>query len=186
MWFVGNGIKGDPGKCMANLLNERKRKRCLYFEFNAAFNNFSVISWQCMVVAGSCSMLILNSAASLKYHAPDTWHGTTLINVILKRGQPALALPNKSASSISSNLWPPVPGSRGYTEGDKKRYAITLLSILTEFKFLFFFTFSEVQRVELCRKVPDTVLMKHITEKGSLAWPVKFLNHDKDHYDLYL
>ena len=140
MWFVGNGIKGDPGKFIANLLNERKRKTCvcLCFEFNAAFNNFSVISWRCMVVAGSCSILILNSAALLKY-APDSWHGTTLIHVILKKGQPALALPNKSASSTPSNLWPPVLGSRGYTEGDKKRYAITLLSILTEFKFLFFF-----------------------------------------------
>ena len=71
-------------------------------------------------------MLILNSAASLKY-AEDTWHGTTLIH-ILKRGQPALALPNKSASGTPSNLWPPVPGSRGYTEGDKKRYArVTLI-----------------------------------------------------------
>ena len=184
MWFVGNGIKGDPGKFMANLLNERKRKKCVCLCFNAAFNNFSVISWRCMVVAGSCSMLILNSAASLKYHAPDTWHGTTLIHVILKRGQPALASPNKSASSTSLNLWPPVPGSGGYMEDGKKRYAITLLSIHTKFKFLFFFTFLEVQRVELFRKVPDTVLMKHITEKEPLAWPVKILNHHKDHYNL--
>ena len=63
---------------MANLLNERKRKKCvcLCVEFNAAFNNFSVI-WRCMVVAGS-AMLILNSTASLKYHAPDTRHGATL------------------------------------------------------------------------------------------------------------
>ena len=29
MWYVGNGIKGDPGKFMANLLNERKRKKCV-------------------------------------------------------------------------------------------------------------------------------------------------------------
>ena len=95
---------------------------CLCVEFNATFNNFSVISWQCMVVAGS-SMLILNSAASLKYHAPDTRHGTTLIHIILKRGRPVLALPKKSASSTSSNLWHPVPWSRGYTEDGKKRYA---------------------------------------------------------------
>ena len=54
-------------------------------------------------------------------------------------------------------------------EDGKKRYAITLLSIHTEFKFLFFFIFLEVQRVELCRKVPHTVLMKHITEKGPFA-----------------
>ena len=40
MWFVGNGIKGDPGKFMANLLNERKRKKCVCLCFNAAFNNF--------------------------------------------------------------------------------------------------------------------------------------------------
>ena len=50
-----------------------------------------------------------------------------------------------------------------------KRYAIILLIIHTELKFLFFFTFLEVQRVEHCRTVPDTVLMKHITEKGPLA-----------------
>ena len=46
MWYVGNGIKGDPGKFMASLLNERKRNKCvcLCVEFNTAFNNFSVIS----------------------------------------------------------------------------------------------------------------------------------------------
>ena len=99
-----------------------------------------------------------------------------------KQGRLVLALPNKSVTSL--NLWPPVPRSEGYTKDGKKRHAITLLSIHTEFKFLFFFTFLEVQKVEHCRTVPDTVLMKHITEKGPLEWPVKFLNHHKDHYNL--
>ena len=45
----GNDIKGDPGKFMANLLNERKKEEvCVHVslcvEFNTAFNNFSVIS----------------------------------------------------------------------------------------------------------------------------------------------
>ena len=152
-------------------MKEKGKNLSLCVEFNAAFNSFSVISWRCMVVAGS-SMFILNSAASLKYHASDTWHDTTLIHVILKRGRQDLALPNRSASSTSSNLWPPVLRSGGYTEDGKKRYVITLPSIHTEFKFLFFFTFLEVQRVELCRKVPDTVLMKHITEMGPFCMTI--------------
>ena len=33
------------------------------------------------------------SAASLKYHVPDTWHDTTLSHIILTLGRPVLALP---------------------------------------------------------------------------------------------
>ena len=36
------------------------------------------------------------SAASLKYHAPDTWHDTTLSHIILTLGRPVLPLPRKS------------------------------------------------------------------------------------------
>ena len=42
---------------------------------NVAFNNFSVISRWCLVATGSC--VHFYSAASLKYHAPDTWHDIT-------------------------------------------------------------------------------------------------------------
>ena len=36
------------------------------------------------------------SAASLKYHVPDTWHHTTPSHIILTLGRPVLALPRKS------------------------------------------------------------------------------------------
>ena len=36
------------------------------------------------------------SAASLKYHSPDTWHDTTLSQIILTLGRPVLALPGKT------------------------------------------------------------------------------------------
>ena len=50
------------------------------------------------------------SAASLKYHAPDTWHDTTPSHIILILGQPVLALPHKTsvkrgAASIRKDLW---------------------------------------------------------------------------------
>ena len=38
------------------------------------------------------------SAASLKYHAPDTWYDTTASHIILTLDRPALALPRKSAN----------------------------------------------------------------------------------------
>ena len=34
--------------------------------------------------------------ASLRYHAPDTWHDTTPSHIILTLGRPVLALPRKS------------------------------------------------------------------------------------------
>ena len=43
------------------------------------------------------------SAASLKYHAPDTWHDTTPSHIILTLGQPVLALPRKSECQARSN-----------------------------------------------------------------------------------
>ena len=49
------------------------------------------------------------SAASLKYHVPDTWHDTTPSHIILTLGQPVLALPRKSEcqarSSYSSTIF---------------------------------------------------------------------------------
>ena len=36
------------------------------------------------------------SAASLKYHDPDTWHDTTPSHIILTLGWPVLAVPRKS------------------------------------------------------------------------------------------
>ena len=69
------------------------------------------------------------SAASLTYHAPDTWHDTTPSHIILALGRPVLALVSLSAkrgaaSTISSTLvfrgpgsnpWPPVPRSEHST-----------------------------------------------------------------------
>ena len=45
------------------------------------------------------------SAASLKYHAPDTWHDTTPSHFILTLGQPVLALPRKSECQERSNKY---------------------------------------------------------------------------------
>ena len=72
------------------------------------------------------------SAASLKYHVPDTWYDTTPGHIILTLGQPVLALPRKSrvpseeqlvpffttleCGGPGSNPWPPVPQSRHSTE----------------------------------------------------------------------
>ena len=43
------------------------------------------------------------SAASLEYHALDTWHDTTPSYIILTRGQPVLALPRKSECQARSS-----------------------------------------------------------------------------------
>ena len=45
------------------------------------------------------------SAASLKYHVPDTWHDTTPshITCILTLGRPVLALPRKSECQAMSS-----------------------------------------------------------------------------------
>ena len=45
------------------------------------------------------------SAASLQYHAPDTWHDTTPSHIILTLGRPILALPYKSECQARSNLY---------------------------------------------------------------------------------
>ena len=47
---------------------------------------------------------LLYSAASLEYHASDTWHDTTPSHIILKLGQPVLALPRKSEEQLVSFL----------------------------------------------------------------------------------
>ena len=75
---------------------------CCLFGFNVAFNNFSVISRRCLVATGS-SMLESCSAASLKYHAPDTWHDTTPSHIILTLGRPVLALSRKSECQARSS-----------------------------------------------------------------------------------
>ena len=43
------------------------------------------------------------SAASLKYHVPDTWHDTTPSHIILTLGWPVLALPRKSECQARSS-----------------------------------------------------------------------------------
>ena len=45
----------------------------------------------------------LYSAASLKYHVPDTWHDTTPSHIILILGRPVLALPRKSECQARSS-----------------------------------------------------------------------------------
>ena len=94
-------------------------KICLFL-LNVAFN-FSLISRRCLVATGSSAHFY--SAASLKYHAPDTWHDTTPSHIILILGRPVLALPRKTecqASTIlttevchgqESNTWPPIPAA---------------------------------------------------------------------------
>ena len=64
----------------------------VFLGFNVAFNIFSVITLRCMVDAH------FYSAASLKYHAPDTWHDTS--HIILALDRPVLALPRKSEQQI--------------------------------------------------------------------------------------
>ena len=46
------------------------------------------------------------SAASLKYHVPDTWHNTTPCHIILTLGRPVLALPRKSWVPSEEQLVP--------------------------------------------------------------------------------
>ena len=46
-----------------------------------------------------------HSAASLTYHAPDTWHVTTPSLIILTLGRPVLALPGKSECQARSNYY---------------------------------------------------------------------------------
>ena len=45
------------------------------------------------------------SAASLKYHAQDTWHDTTLSHIILTLGRSVLALPRKSECQARSSQY---------------------------------------------------------------------------------
>ena len=43
------------------------------------------------------------SAASLKYHVPDTWHDTISSHIILTLGQPVLALTHQSEFQARSS-----------------------------------------------------------------------------------
>ena len=71
------------------------------FGFNVAFNNFSVISHM-----SGCNRELnahFYSAASLKYHVPDTRHDTTPSHIILTLGRTVLALPRKSECQARSS-----------------------------------------------------------------------------------
>ena len=50
-------------------------------------------------------MLTFYSAASLKYHVPDTWYDTTPSHIILTLGRPVLALPHKSECQARSSYY---------------------------------------------------------------------------------
>ena len=43
------------------------------------------------------------SAASLKYHVPDTWHDTTASHILLTLGRPVPAQPGKSECQARSS-----------------------------------------------------------------------------------
>ena len=67
------------------------------------FQNFC--SPVCMTVSGCDRELNAHfySAASLKYHVPDTWHDTTPSHIILTLGRPVLTLPHKSECQARSS-----------------------------------------------------------------------------------
>ena len=68
---------------------------CCLFGFNVAFNIF----FSHITTVSGCDrelIALFYSAASMKYHAPDTWHDTTLSHIILTLGRPVLALPRKT------------------------------------------------------------------------------------------
>ena len=56
-------------------------------------------------VSGCCRELNAHfySAASMKYHVPDTWHDTTPSHIMLALGRPVLALPRKSEYQARSS-----------------------------------------------------------------------------------
>ena len=66
------------------------------------------------------------SAASLKYHAPDTWQDTTPSHIIMTMGWPVLALPLRSAkrgatSTIFNDFNTSGPGIEPMTSRSPKR-----------------------------------------------------------------
>ena len=96
----------SESKVIADNVNAVKLCVCVcvcvcVFGFNVAFNNFSVIT----TVSGCDRALSAHfySAASLKYHVPDTWHDTTPSHIILTLGRPVLALPRKSECQARSS-----------------------------------------------------------------------------------
>ena len=100
-WDVKPQIKPTNHQCLCLSLSKYNWVCVCVFGFNVAFNNFSVMSWRCLVATGS-SMLTY-SAASLKYHVPDTWHDTTPSHIILTLGGSVLALPRKSECQARSS-----------------------------------------------------------------------------------
>ena len=76
---------------------------CLFFWFNITFNNFSVISRQCLVVIWG--LMLTFSATSLKYHTADTWHDIKPSHIIVRLGRPVLALSHKSECQARSSWY---------------------------------------------------------------------------------
>ena len=69
--------------------------------FQQFFNHITMVS--------GCDMELnahFYSGASLKYHAPDTWHDTTPSHIILTLGRPVLTLPRKSWVPSEEQLVP--------------------------------------------------------------------------------
>ena len=135
-------------------------KICLFL-LNVAFNNCSFISRQCLVATGSNAHFF--SAASLKYHGPDTWHDTTSSHIIMILGRPVLALPRKSecqASTIlttlvyrgpGSNPWPPIPWSRHSTDWPLRPVKLEEGSILLLGMFLLFNILVQMRKCHISR-----------------------------------
>ena len=61
------------------------------------------------------------SAASLKYHVPDTWYDTTPSHIILTLGRPVLALPRGAASTIFNDFGMSRPGIEPVTSRSPER-----------------------------------------------------------------
>ena len=76
---------------------------CCLFGFNVAFNNVSVSH---ITTVSGCDRELnahFYSAASLKYHGPDTWHDSTSSHIILILGWPVVALSRKSECQARSS-----------------------------------------------------------------------------------
>ena len=78
---------------------------CLLLLFVRVWCRFQQFFSHIMTVSGCNRELNAHfySAASLKYHAPDTWHDTTPSHIILTLGWPVLALPSKSECQVRSS-----------------------------------------------------------------------------------
>ena len=86
--------------CINHLLREEKSV-CVY----SGLMSLSTIFQDIMTVSGCGRELNAHfySAATLKYHVPDTWHDTTPGHIILTLDRPVLALPRKSKCQARSS-----------------------------------------------------------------------------------